>query len=282
MYTPQPIAVHTNLARQNFRRGDCSPYDNVVRYTAPNFIMPNVFIARLTVGGTATVEVFDLDDNSLTTLTPASQTIYALDDEGEWEMLVLGAGNWAGAVSLMAERRCYLAIDDGSTTYYTDEIQIDTNTSGFPPDCGENWIKVSWVLNGSCMVSGKTSANEAEPIHPYPLTDLTSYIFWKANVSRPEWEFEEKVEPDAHGVNVPETKRLVKRWSAEGVPVSESVSDALTVAALSDAVTIEFRDGTAFTGIMDIQTDVAWEAGGCKAVVKFNFSTNYLVKQGCC
>ena len=283
MYTPQPIAVHTNLNRQNFRRGDCAAYDNPLLRVAPNFLFPNIMVKRLTSGEAPTVKLYRLTDAFISTLTPASVTNYALDTEGEYEMMVLGAGNWTGIVpSDIIGTQCYLLIETTSQDYYTDEFLVMDGASGFPPDCGENWAKISWVLNGTCIVSGKTATNEAVPISGYPLTDLTNFVYWKANTSRPEWEFEEKGEPDAHGVNVPETRRLVKRWSAEGVPVSESVSDALTVAALSDTVTIDFPDGTVYDGVKDIQTDISWEQGGCSAIVKFNFSTDYFVKQGCC
>lgn len=283
MYTPQPIAVHLQQNRQNFRRGNCQPYENVVLYDAPAFMMPSLYIKRLTDGGTsATVTVYDLNDNVLTTLTPTSQTNYSLDDEGEYEMLVLGAGNWAGAISLMSGQKCYLAIDDGSFFYYTDEFSILTEVDSFPPDCDTNWAKISWVMNGTCVVSDTTTANPAEPVSAYPKVDLTNFVFWESNFSRPEWEFDEAGENDAHGVFRPDTQRLVKRWTLEGAPVSEGVADALTVSALAKSVSIIFKDGTVFTGIRDIKTDISWEQGGCNAIVKYNFSTDYFVKQGCC
>ncbi len=283
MYTPQPIAIHLQRNRQNFRRGSCQPYQNAVVYDAPNFKMPNLFIKRLTDGSTsATVEVYDLDDNLLTTLTPTSQTNYALDNEGEYEMLVLGAGSWPGAISLMNTQKCYLLIDDGSYSYYTDEFVLLYDEDGFPPDCDTNWVKVSWTVNGSCIASGVTSTNAAEPVHPYPQIDLNCFIYWEGNLSRPEWEFEEAGDTDAHGVFVPDTRRLAKRWVLEGAPISEGVADALTVSALSDSVTIACRDGTVFDGVRDIKTDISWEQGGCNAIVRYNFSTDYFVKQGCC
>lgn len=283
MYTPQPIAVHLQQNRQNFRRGNCKPYENVVLYDAPAFMMPNIYIKRLTDGGTsATVTVYDLDDNVLTTLTPTSQTNYPLDDEGEYEMLVLGAGNWAGAISLMSGQKCYLAIDDGSFFYYTDEFSILTEVDSFPPDCDTNWAKISWVMNGSCVVSDTTAANPAEPVSAYPKTDLTNFVFWESNFSRPEWELDEAGEDDAHGVFRPDTQRLVKRWTLEGAPVSEGVADALMVSLLAKSVSITFRDGTVFNSIRDIKPDVSWEQGGCNAIVRYNFSTDYFVKQGCC
>jgi len=283
MYTPQPIAVHLQQNRQNFRRGNCQPYENVVLYDAPAFMMPSLYIKRLTDGGTsATVTVYDLNDNVLTTLTPTSQTNYSLDDEGEYEMLVLGAGNWAGAISLMSGQKCYLAIDDGSFFYYTDEFSILTEVDSFPPDCDTNWAKISWTMNGTCVVSDTTTANPAEPVSAYPKVDLTNFVFWESNFSRPEWEFDEAGENDAHGVFRPDTQRLVKRWTLEGAPVSEGVADALTVSALAKSVSIIFKNGTVFTGIRDIKTDISWEQGGCNAIVKYNFSTDYFVKQGCC
>ena len=283
MYTPQPIAVHLQQNRQNFRRGNCKPYENVVLYDAPNFIMPNIYIKRLTDGGTsATVTVYDLNDTILTTVTPISQDNYPLDDEGEYEMLVLSGGDWVGAISLMSGQKCYFEIDDGSYFYYTDEFTILYDVDSFPPDCDTNWVKVFWEMNGSCVVSGTTTTDPAIPVSAYPKVDLPNFVFWESNLSRPEWEFDEAGENDAHGVFVPDTQRLVKRWTLEGAPVSESVADALTVSALAGSVSIIFKDGTVFTGIRDIKTDISWEQGGCNAIVKYNFSTDYFVKQGCC
>lgn len=281
-YTPQAMAVYSNTQRQNFRRGNCGPYANPILYTAPNFAMPNIQIKRLASASGVTVTLVDLDDNDITTLTPTSVVDWPLDALGEYEMVLLGTGNWAGAVSVQTERFYYLRIESGSFTYYTDEFYLDDNVDGFPPDCGENWVKVAWVTDGTCIVSGKTGANSAEPVHAYAKTPVYQSFFWKANVSRPEWEFDEEGEPDAHGVFVPETRRLVKRWTLEGVPISETLADALTTASLSDATGIQFTDGEGFTPIRDARTDISWENGGCLATVKFTFTTDYLVKQGCC
>ena len=70
-------------------------------------------------------------------------------------------------------------------------------TTLFPPDCGEMWAKLSWLINGTCIVSGKTSTNAAEPVHGYPETDLWHFVYLNANLSRPEWEYDEKGEDDA-------------------------------------------------------------------------------------
>lgn len=281
-YTPQSIAVHDLMERQNFRRGGCAAYDNPVLYDAPDFIMPPIMIKRLTTGDPVTVTLVDLTDTDVTTLTPTSAADKVLDAVGEFEMHVLGAGDWPGVLSLMDGGQYYLRIEDGLLTYYTDEFVLKYTNAGFPEECGHSWVKMSWVLNGTCIVSGKTSTDEAEPVHAYPSEDYTHRIYWNANLSRPEWEYDEKGEEDAHGVLDIDTKKLVKRWKLEGVPVSESVADAITTAALSDAVTIAFPDGTAFDNVRDIRTEISWESGGCLATVSMSFSTDYFVKQGCC
>lgn len=282
-YTPQPIAVHTLQDRQNFRKGDCASYANPVLRVAPNFIFPNIYIKRLTSGETPTVKLYRLTDDFISTLTPAGATDYALDAEGEFEMLVLEAGNWTGIVpSDIIGTECYLKIETASQDYYTDEFLIMDGTTGFPPDCGEQWAKLSWVLNGTCIVSGKTSTNEAEPVHAYPDEDQWSYVYLNANLSRPEWEYDEKGDEDAHGMTVVDTRKLVKRWTLEGRPVSESVYDAITTAAISDRVLLEFEDGTVFDYLRDVRTEANWESGGCLASVSMKFTTDYLVKQGCC
>ena len=284
MYVPQPIAVHTVLDRQNFRKGQCKPYKNIVLYNAPNFVMPNILLKRAVSGASAVATLVDLDDNDIYTLTIPSQVNWPLDEEGEYECCVLGAGNWAGSSSLMTGGLYYLRIEAGTETYYTDEFQIQDSSGGFPIDCdGETVVKVTWVLDGTCIVSGKTSANEAEPIHGYPKTPLAFTLFWKANISQPEWEVSvEEGQPDAHGQSFAIRRSMSKRWALSGVPVSEGVVDALTSAALSDTVAVSFPDGNEFIGCKDIQTDVAWNGSGCSASARFIFTTQYLTKQGCC
>lgn len=282
-YTPQEIAVHSVMDRQNFRRGLCSAYDNPVLRLAPNFIFPTIMVKRLTTGDAPTVKLYRLTDDFISTLTPASVDNWPLDDLGEFEMMVLNGGNWTGFVpSDIIGTQCYLLIEAGAFTYYTDEFLVMESEDGFPPDCGETWAKLTFFLDGSCMVSGKCTDNQAIPIHTYPQTPIAHYVFWKANLSRPEWAQDEEGEEDAHGVLVVDSKRLVKTWVLEGAPVSESVSDAITVAAMADTVALEFSDGTVLTGITDIKTEVGWELGGCLASVKMKFTTDYIVKQGCC
>jgi hypothetical protein len=280
-YTPQVIAVHGVLERQNFRRGDCSSYSNPVLYIAPDFIMPTIMIKRLTTGAAPTVTLVDLYDTDIFELTPDSVVNWPLDDLGEYEMMVL-SGSFAGTLSLQDGGKYYLRIEAGAFVYYTDEFILSYDDGGFPIGCGENWTKITWVINGSCIVSGKTDENEAEPVHGYPITPISQFFFWNANLSRPEWEYEVKGEDDAHGVQKVETQKLVKRWNLEGVPITESLYDAITTASLADLVAIEFVDGTVLAGVKDILTEVVWEGGGCLASVKATFSTDYFVKQGCC
>lgn len=282
-YTPQVLGIHTNIARQNFRRGSCSPYPNPLLLDSPNVAFPPVLIKRFTSGAAATVLLYRTNGTFVCSMTPASETNYALDGEGEYEMLVLGGGDWAGfAPALNVGTMCYLQIDSGGNTYYTDEFLLEENTDGFPPDCGENWAYLTWSLGGACIFSDTVTANAAEPVSAYPITPTVHTLHWQANLSRPEWEYDESGEPDAHGTVVVDTKRLAKRWVLEGVPVTETIADALTAAALSDAVSISFRDGTVFQDITDIRVEVEWEQGGCAAIVKMKFTTDYLVKQGCC
>lgn len=282
-YVPQSIAVHTNRERQNFRRGECGAYGNPVLRDAPNFDMPNFFVKRLTSGEAPTVKLYRLTDDFISTLTPASVVDYPLDSTGEYEMMVIEGGNWTGLVpSDIIGTYCYLIFETASQNYYTDEFLVMANDDGFPTDCGANWVKLSWKLNGSCIVSGKTSTNQAEPVHGYPETDYWHRVYWAANLSRPEWEYDEKGEEDAHGVLDIDTRKLVKRWTLEGEPLTESLYDAITTAALADEITIEYSDGTVFENVRDIRTEVAWEGGGCRASVSMKFSTDYFVKQGCC
>ena len=278
-YVPQSIAVHSLPDRQNFRRGDCAAYNNPVLRVAPNFIFPHIMIKRAVSGEAATVKLYRLTDAFISTLTPAAEDNYPLDAEGEFEMLVLEGGNWTGLVpSDIIGTQCYLKIETASQDYYTDEFLVMDGTTGFPPDCDITWAKVSVLINGTCIVSGKTSANPAEPIHGYPESDFWHYVYINANLSRPEWEYDEKGEEDAHGILELDTRKLVKRWVLEGLPVTESIYDLLTLGAISDRVLIEFEDGTVF----DYCRDVSWEQGGCLASVQMKFSTDYLVKQGCC
>jgi hypothetical protein len=282
-YTPQPLAIHSLMERQNFRRGACTAYENVILYDAPNFKMPNVVIKREVSGVAPVVYLVDLEDNDITTLTPTSAVNWPLDTEEEFEALLLGTGSWAGAVSVQIETKYYLRIECGAEVYYSDEFLLDDDIDGFPPDCGENWAKFTWTLDGTCIVSGRTTANPGEAVHAYPQTPFAFFTYWKANISRPEWDQEDFVaEPDAHGIEVRDGVRLIKRWTLEGVPVSESIADALTTSTLSDLVWIQFRDGDVLSGIKDIKTDISWENGGCDAVATVTFSTDYFVKQGCC
>lgn len=271
------------MERQNFRKGNCKPYDNIVLYNAPNFVMPAVIIKQAVSGATATATLVDLDDNDVWAVTLPSQVIWPLDDEGEFEALVISAGNWVGAASLMTGTRYYFRIDAGIYTYYTDEIYLEQKDGDFPIACDDaTFVKIYWVLDGSCILSGTTTANPSEPVHGYPQTPIIFTAYWKANLSQPEWEAEVEDEPDAHGQPVITRRSLQKKWTLEGVPVSEGFADALTLCALSDTVAVSFPDGIAFTGCKDIQTDISWNNGGCSASLKFKFKTDYFVKQGCC
>lgn len=282
-YTPQPIAVHTAPKMQNFRRGECGVYANIVLYDAPDFIMPNICIKRAVSGAVPTVVVCDLNDTEITELTPVSATSYPLDDEGEFEMLVLEGGNWPGLVSLMSGQYYYMRIDAGVFSYYTDELIIQYQDGTFPEACGETLVKLSWSVNGDCIVSGVTAANPASPVYTYPMGEtLDFYLFWRANLSRPEWDYEEQGEEDAHGVVQKSSQRLEKRWTLEGMPVSERIADAITSCTLGENVTIEMSDGTVFSGITNIKTEIGWNNGGCNATVQMKFTTDYLLKQGCC
>lgn len=279
---PQPIAVHNGTAFQNFRKGECGAYKNPVLYTAPNFAMPNVMIRRATDGTSATITLVDLDDNDVTTVTPAGQSISSLDTELENEVLVLGAGNWAGAASVISDKYYYFRIESGAFTYYTDEFFAMAGDSGFPENCGEDvWAKVTYTLNGSNIYAGTTTANPAAPVNAFPTGDKTFFLFWNANLSRPEWAQDETGEPDAHGQIVTDRVSLSKKWVLEGVPVSEGVSDALMISVLNKTATISFSDGVSMAGIKRIAPQIDWQQGGCLADVKYQFETAYYVKQGC-
>lgn len=280
--TPQPIAVHSGMAFQNFRKGECGPYKNPVLYSAPNFAFTNIVIRRAVTGASATVTLVDLDDNDVTTLTPTSAVSWPLDSEGEMEMLVLGTGSWAGAASVMTDTYYYLRIESGVFEYYTDEFYAMPADSGFPENCGENvWAKLTYTLNGTKIVSGTTTANPAIPVYGFAQTTLSFFVFLNASLSQPEWAQDETGEEDAHGQVVVDRMSLAKRWRLEGIPVSEAIVDTLTVSALSDLAFINFSDGNSVSPIKRIITQPTWREGGCNADVKYNFETIYFVKQGC-
>jgi len=282
-YVPQSIGVNTSVERQNFRRGSCAPYPNPILYTAPNMAMPDVLIKRESGGGTTvTIEAFDLNDVKLADVTATSVAVEALDEEGENEMLILGTGNWATDVSLQIGQLLYLRIDDESKTYYTDEFSLSAVDDGFPEKCRFVWAKFAWSLDGNGIFAGVTEADGASPVSAYPPNGADFFFFWECNASRPEWASEATEEPDAHGTPILLQRRLAKKWRVEGVPISESIADAMHAAALSDNITISFADSEVFSSVRDVEVTLSWIDGGCAVSAAFEFTVDYLVKQGQC
>lgn len=279
-YVPQPIACYGAMELQGFRKGECGAYQNRVLVNSATMKFTNVMLKRLTDGSTATVTVVDLDDNDITTVTPASQTNYSLDaGVDDYEMLVLNAGNWTALLSINPGDY-YLRIEAGVNTWYTDSIYFEqVGTNPFPL-CSDGFVKVSWT-DGRCIVAG-VSTDGVTPVLAYPDHEHTFFLFLQANLSNPEWLYGEEGETDAYGVFTPKSRRTSKRWKLEGYPVSESVIDALTSASLFSNVTIEFPSLPAFTGITEIKVTPSWQNGGCYALFEFSFTTDYLLKQGCC
>lgn len=280
--TPQPIAVHSGTAFQNFRKGECGPYRNPILYTAPNAAMTAIMIRRTVNVGTATVTLVNLDDVDVTTFTPTSVTSYELDSEGENYALVLGAGNWAGAASVQTDKFYYFRIESGTEEYFTDEFYFMPGVDGFPEACeGEIWAKYTYSINGANIYSGKTVVNPAVPVLAFPDAVLTFFLFLDAVVYQPSWEQEEIGEPDFHGQVVQDRLTLSKRWRLGGKPVSEAIYDALNVSALSALAFVGFNDGTSLSPMRKISVEADWNETGCTANVGLLFETSYFVKQGC-
>lgn len=268
------------MEMQGFRKGNCAPYENRVLVNSATMKFTNVMLKRLTAGGTATVTVVTLKDVDVTTVTPASQTNYSLDDGVDaYEMLVLGAGNWTALLSV-ASGLYYLRIESGANEWYTDAIYFEQAGTAEFPQCSEGWVKLSWT-DGRC-IAADTSTDGVTPVLAYPDASQTFFLYLRADLSQPVWEYEETGDEDASQVFVPESKKAVKRWKLEGHPVSESVIDALQASALFATVNIEFPSLPAFVGVRDIRVESNWENGGCFGLFQYNFTTDYLLKQGCC
>ncbi len=280
--TPQPIAVHKGLEFQNFRRGECGPYKNPVIYSAPNAAMTTIMIRRTVDVGTATVTLVNLDDVDVTTFTPTSVTSYALDTEGENYALVLAGGSWTGAASVTTDTYYYLRIESGSEEYYTDEFYFMPGSGGYPEICqGEIWAKLTYSINGANIYSGFTSANPAIPVHGFPDTVLTFFMYLDAVIYQPSWEQEEVGEENSHGIVVQDRLTLAKKWRLGGKPVSESIYDALNISAISALAFIQFSDGTSLSSLKKINVEADWNDGGCTANIGYIFETSYFIKQGC-
>lgn len=278
-YVPQSIACYPAKEMQGFRRGECTPYENHFLVSAATFKMPNIMLKRAAGGSTATVMIVALDDTDFVALTPVSQTIHVLDDPiGAYEMLVLDAGNWTSIVS-PASNSYYLRIASGGNTWYTDAIFFEQTNEAWP-QCGDGWCKLTWT-DGRC-ISADTSTDGVTPVLAYPDISHSFFLYLQANLSNPEWEVEENGDKNASGVFTVENRRVSKRWKLEGFPVAEGVIDALQSSALFETVSIEFPSHSAFTSIRDVKVDVTWEAGGCFALFQYSFTTDYLLKQGCC
>ena len=81
---------------------------------------------------------------------------------------------------------------------------------------------------------------------------------------------------------MPSKRSLAKKWALEGFPVSESMVDALRASALFETVTIAFPNSAGFTNLREIEIEHTWLQGGCFAQYKYIFTTEFLLKQGCC
>ncbi len=279
-YTFQPIAVYTAQEMQGFRKGNCSPYENRVLANGSGYKFTNIMLKRLTTGGTATVKLYTLDDVEAATLTPPGQTNYTLDDGVDaYEMLVLHAGNWTALVSLN-DGFYYLEIQSGSNTWYSDAIYIEQNGGEAFPLCGGDWVKVTWT--DGRYIQADVSTDGVTPVMAYPDASHTFFTFLLANLSQPDWAYEQEGEEDAAKVFVPSKRSLAKKWALEGFPVSESMVDALRASALFETVAIDFPNSSGFTNLREIEIEHTWLQGGCFAQYKYIFTTEFLLKQGCC
>ena len=279
-YTFQPIAVYTAQEMQGFRKGNCSPYENRVLANGSGYKFTNIMLKRLTTGGTATVKLYTLDDVEAATLTPPGQTNYTLDDGVDaYEMLVLHAGNWTALVSLN-DGFYYLEIQSGSNTWYSDAIYIEQNGGEAFPLCGGDWVKVTWT-DGRC-IQADVSTDGVTPVMAYPDASHTFFTFLPANLSQPDWAYEQEGEEDAAKVFVPSKRSLAKKWALEGFPVSESMVDALRASALFETVAIDFPNSSGFTNLREVEIESTSLQGGCFFQYKYIFTTEFLLKQGCC
>lgn len=275
-YVPQPIPIYVAPELQHFRKGSCKPYENRVLANGNSYRFTNLMIKRPTSGATATVELYTIADVLIGTVTAGTQTSYPLDgDLDETEMLVIGAGNWTTGASIPSGFY-YLKIDDGSFTWYSDEIYIDQVAGADFPNCNDGFVKLTWI-DGRNIVTGKGS-DGITPILAYPDTSHTFFTYLQANLSQPTWEQEETGEADAYGQVVIETKTAMKRWRLEGFPVYEGIIDALNASALFETVTIEFPTLPAFEGVKDVRVEFNWENGGCMALYQYDFTVNYMHK----
>jgi len=279
-YTPQPIACYKAMEMQGFRKGLCPVYENRVLVNGDDYFFTNIMLKRLTDGTTATVTMVTLEDVDVATVVPVTQTNYTLDDGVDaYEMLVLNAGTWTSLISI-ADGNYYLRIVAGANTWYTDAIYFEQASGAAFPQCEDGWVKLTWT-DGRCISAG-TSTDGITPIMAYPDVSHTFFIFLRANLSQPEWEYEEEANEDASKVRQYESRKLAKRWKLEGFPVSESVLDAIQSSALFETVTIAFPTVSAFTDIQEVEVESNWELSGCLAIFQYTFTTEYLLKQGCC
>jgi len=280
-YTPQPIGVYSVMAMQSFRRGNCGNfYENRYIADADEYAFPPILVKRLTVGGTATITLVTLEDVDIATFTPPSQTNYTLDDGVDaYEMLVLAGGTWTSLVSA-ADGDYYFRIESGAGTWYTDAFHIEQATGADFPQCSDGWVKLSWT--GSDCITAGLSTDNTTPVLAYPDVALDFFVYLRANLSQPEWEYEEEGEDDASKIFIPDSRKMAKRWKLEGYPVSEAVVDAIHSSALFDTITIEFPDSPEISGLKEVKIEMNWENGGCFATFQYTFTSDYLLKQGCC
>lgn len=276
-YIPQPLPCYESMELQSFRRGNCAPYESRYLVASNAIKMTNIMIRRPVSGAAVTVTLVDLNDNDAGTVTVPSVTSVALDTESEFEMLVLGAGNWT--LLLAPSGGVYYFRIESSSTYFSECFYLEQTTEDFP-QCAGDFAKISWT-DGRCIVAGKASDNTADVL-AFPDASHTFFMFLRGNVAQPEWETEEQGGEDAHGLFVPDSRRLSKRWKFTGYPVNEATIDALQIAALFETITIEFPTATAFDVIRDVKVNPQWEQGGCFARYEFSFTTDYFIKNNCC
>lgn len=282
MTLPQPLAVHTGMEFQHFRKGECGPFKLPFLYNSPNIAMTSLMVRRDFDTATATVTLVDLDDQDVTTFTPTAVTSYELDDESENYCLVLSPGNWAGAASVQTDKFYYFRIESGTGEYFTDEFFLMSAVDGFPESCeDELWARLTYTINGANIYSGFTATNPASPVKAFPASPFAFFMYLDATLFQPEWVQEVEGEPDGHGQTVVDRVTLKKRWRMGGRPVSDSIIDALNVTALSSLTYVEFSDGTTLTPLKSPTVEANWQDGGCLADFGYIFETDYFVKQGC-
>ena len=278
-YTPQPIPVYTAKEMQQFRKGNCQPYENRILVNGNTWKMPNVMLKRETDGVAVTATLVTLEDADAITFTIPSQTDWPLDDPlGDYEMRVLNAGNWTTGTS-QSEQNYYIRFEAGANTWYSESIYVEQTSATFP-QCSDGWVKLTWT-DGRCIVSGY-STDGTTPVLAYPDNAHSFFIYLRASLSRPDWDYEEEGDKDAFGVFNADHKRQAKRWKLEGYPVNEAVIDALVSSTLFESVSIAFPSMPGFADIKDIKVLPKWEVGGCFATFEYSFTTDFLLKQGCC